>query len=214
MKMYAYEECYLDDAMCSLGEFFDYCVNGLGYGLNEMFERFARTRIAHCFEIGAPKYITGMSGVELAWMVLEEISGQQNYPDRIMPLERSREYWTGWVLAYYQWYRNLRFSDMIENGLSAEEVCKRYILHEAPLEKFVEIADQIIAENRLHRESTLKRLRAYYNMTQKQLSEKSGVSLRMIQLYEQGQNDISKAQAGVVLSLAQALGCEVRDLLA
>lgn len=35
----------------------------------------------------------------------------------------------------------------------------------------------------------------------------------MVQLYEQGQNDLSKAQANVVLNLAQALHCDVRELL-
>ena len=35
----------------------------------------------------------------------------------------------------------------------------------------------------------------------------------MIQLYEQRQNDISKAQVNVVISLAKALGCRVEDLL-
>ena len=35
----------------------------------------------------------------------------------------------------------------------------------------------------------------------------------MIQLYEQRQNDISKAQVNVVISLANVLGCRVEDLL-
>lgn len=59
----------------------------------------------------------------------------------------------------------------------------------------------------------LRRLRLYHNLTQKQLSERSGVSLRMIQLYEQGQNDITKAQAQVVCNLAKALDCSVEKLL-
>lgn len=41
----------------------------------------------------------------------------------------------------------------------------------------------------------------------------SGISLRMIQLYEQKQNDLSKAQVTVVIRLAKALGCEVEDLI-
>ena len=50
-------------------------------------------------------------------------------------------------------------------------------------------------------------------LPQQQLSDASGVTLRMIQLYEQRQNDISKAQVNVVISLANALGCRVEDLL-
>ena len=41
----------------------------------------------------------------------------------------------------------------------------------------------------------------------------SGVALRMVHLYEQKQNDLSKAQVNVVISLAKALGCEVEDLI-
>lgn len=50
-------------------------------------------------------------------------------------------------------------------------------------------------------------------LTQKMLSEKSGVNIRMIQHYEQGVKDINKAQAITVYRLAQALGCTVEDLL-
>jgi len=35
----------------------------------------------------------------------------------------------------------------------------------------------------------------------------------MIQLYEQRQNDINKAQAGTLLNLTKALGCEMQDLM-
>jgi len=50
-------------------------------------------------------------------------------------------------------------------------------------------------------------------MTQQELSYAAGVSLRMIQLYEQRQNDLSKASVSVVLALAHVLGCEPEDLL-
>ncbi|MCC2168494.1 MAG: helix-turn-helix domain-containing protein [Gallintestinimicrobium sp.] len=56
-------------------------------------------------------------------------------------------------------------------------------------------------------------IRKARGFTQQQLSDASGVTLRMIQLYEQRQNDISKAQVNVVISLANALGCRVEDLL-
>lgn len=49
--------------------------------------------------------------------------------------------------------------------------------------------------------------------TQKKLAEKSGVSIRMIQHYEQGVKDINKAQAITVYKLAEALGCYTEDLL-
>lgn len=61
--------------------------------------------------------------------------------------------------------------------------------------------------------SNLKDWRQYRKMTQKQLAEASGVNIRMIQYYEQGVNDINKAEALSVFRLAQALCCRVEDIL-
>ena len=65
----------------------------------------------------------------------------------------------------------------------------------------------------LLRKTKLYEIRKARGFTQQQLSDASGVTLRMIQLYEQKQNDISKAQVTVVINLAKALGCEVEDLI-
>ena len=88
-----------------------------------------------------------------------------------------------------------------------------YILHEADESKFVEEAEKIINRNKANEKAKLHKIRKARGFTQKELSDASGVSLRMIQLYEQKQNDISKAQVNVVVSLAKALGCEVEDLI-
>ena len=50
------------------------------------------------------------------------------------------------------------------------------------------------------------------NMTQKELAEKSGTSLRMVQLYEQRKQDIRKAEAQTLVNLSRVLGCGVEDL--
>lgn len=62
-------------------------------------------------------------------------------------------------------------------------------------------------------ESRLKRLRRYDGLSQKALAEKADVPLRQIQLFEQGQRDISKAQAITVLKISKALGCNVEELI-
>ncbi len=41
----------------------------------------------------------------------------------------------------------------------------------------------------------------------------SGVSLRMIQQYEQGAKDINKATGTNLLALARTLGCRMEDLM-
>ena len=88
-----------------------------------------------------------------------------------------------------------------------------YILHEADVSKFVETANEVIERNKKSRKSKLSEVRKARGFTQQQLSDASGVSLRMVQLYEQRQNDINKAQVNIVLNLAKALGCEIEDII-
>lgn len=54
-----------------------------------------------------------MSGVELAYKVLE-LSGISQ--ERIKPnytTDRSEEFWTGWALAYYQWDTAMSFAEIV-----------------------------------------------------------------------------------------------------
>lgn len=61
--------------------------------------------------------------------------------------------------------------------------------------------------------SSLKFMRESKGMTQAELAKKAGVNLRMVQNYEQGFKDINKATVLTVLRLAEALGCDVYDIL-
>lgn len=61
--------------------------------------------------------------------------------------------------------------------------------------------------------SRLGFLRGVKGITQKELSERSGVNLRMIQNYEQETKDISKASVTTVHALAVALGTTIEDLM-
>lgn len=62
-------------------------------------------------------------------------------------------------------------------------------------------------------ETNLKRIRTAYGYSQRGLAEMSGVSLRSIQMYEQRNKDINKAQSESLHRLAKALGCTMEDLL-
>lgn len=61
--------------------------------------------------------------------------------------------------------------------------------------------------------NNLKRIREDSGISQSKLSEDSGVSLRMIQYYEQGVKDINKAQGITLYKIAQKLNCTIEDLL-
>ena len=209
----AYSELYLDDAMQNLGDMVEYAVCDCGYDPDEFFGWFISSGIASKFEKGNPKYISGMSGFELAEAVLKATNVALPGIAPSHPDFKGREYWAGWIFAYYQWQSGRRFEDIIADGLTLSTVFGMYIHHEADNSKFVESADAIIRRNKEARKSKLHTIRKARDFTQQQLSDASGVSLRMVQLYEQKQNDLSKAQVNVVISLAKALGCEVEDLI-
>lgn len=59
----------------------------------------------------------------------------------------------------------------------------------------------------------LKEKRMQRKLSQSQLAKASGVSLRMLQKYEQGDRDIKKAQAETVYKLAKALNCKMKELI-
>ena len=61
--------------------------------------------------------------------------------------------------------------------------------------------------------TNLQRIRKERGLTQKQLAEKSGVSLKMIQKYEADIKDINHARAFTVFRLSKALGCSMHALL-
>ncbi len=211
--MHAYNEIYLEDAMLNLADMIDYAVCDLGFNPDEFFGWFITSGIASRFEKGNPKYVGGMSGYELADAVLRATNISYEKKEPSYSDFKGKEYWAGWILAYYQWETNQRFKDIVRNGLTLSTVMSMYILHEADKSKFVECANEIIERNKKNRNSRLQEIRKARGFTQQQLSDASGVSLRMIQLYEQKQNDISKAQVNVVISLAKALGCDVEDLI-
>lgn len=59
----------------------------------------------------------------------------------------------------------------------------------------------------------LKEKRMQRKLSQSQLAKASGVSLRMLQKYEQGDRDLNKAQAETVYKLAKALNCQMEELI-
>ena len=72
----AYEEMYLNDAMCAIGEMLDYAVHDCGCDGDLFFTQFLSSGVAEQFERGNPKFVGGMSGVELALEVFRRTTGQ------------------------------------------------------------------------------------------------------------------------------------------
>lgn len=211
MMMHAYDEKYLNDAMKNLGEAFDYASNILNISMDDFLDMFIISGIAEQFASGVPKFVSGLSGTELVWEVLYRTSENNDFSEPQTEYNYSAEYWCGWILAFYQWHTGKNFKE-IKKYLPMSEIYKLYpTLHEASEEKFIDIANSLFERKKLP--TKLQIVRKAVNLTQDELSEKSGVTTRMIQQYEQRARDINKSNASNLFALAQALGCKAEDLM-
>ncbi len=209
--MNAYNHMYLSDAQSNMGAMLDHAVYDLKWDLDEFYRAFINSGIARRFGDGDPRYIAGMSGIELAQEIVRIIRGEMVDVIPSCPFDRSPEYWAGWAVAYYQWNSGSTF-ERVEAVVPITEIADMYQpFHEADISKFVDELDRRISDRT--RKTALARLRAYAGLTQKALAERAGVSVRMIQQYEQGQKSLAHARADVAVRLSRALFCNVEDIL-
>ena len=207
----AYQEIYLSKAQSVIGDAFDYAVNTCAILGTDFVKLFIASSVSKRLENGEPAYLAGKSGIEIVREIIAETKGKELQIEPQEHFGRSKEYWIGWAVAYYQWYSGRKYSDIFK-VLSFEDLQKMYYtLHEADITKFVDIVDSKIKE--YFSETNLKRIRTAYGFTQAELAERSGVSLRSIQMYEQRNKNINKASADSMYRLAKALGCTMEDLI-
>jgi len=207
----AYKETYLYNAANKFGNMMDYAVNDCSLSGDRYLHMFISSGLAQQFERGNPKVIAGMSGIDLAVETIRITTGKFT---EVKPAEldyRTAEYWGGWALARYQWYTVKSFSYILRI-IPFYAILDMYpALHEADITKFYMVADGIIARDQP--QTNLKRIREITGLSQSKLAEEADVSLRSIQMYEQRNKDINKAQAISVIKIARVLGCEAEDLM-
>ncbi len=207
----AYDETYLPQARETMGAMFDYAVWDCKIDIDFFFNLFIVSGLADRFGNGDPTVVAGKSGPELAWDVFSATgcSGERSRPRYNM--NRSKEYWVGWIIAHFQWTSSIPFRE-IAAFLPPSRVRSLYSpFHERDPRAFVERAREIYADSR--KDSNLKQRREARRLSQSQLAEASGVPLRTLQQYEQRQKDIRKANVGYALALARTLGCRIEDII-
>lgn len=209
--IHAYDEQYLNDAMNNLGEAMDYAVHGCHLTMDMFFDFFVASGLAEQFGAGVPNIVSGTSGTELVYKVIESAGIDTTTPDVLPEYDCSMEYWCGWILAYYQWHTGRTFKN-IRSYITMQKVAELYpTLHEAAEEKFVDTVNHIIRKS--NAPTRLQSQRKISGYSQRELAEKSGVSLRSIQQYEQRVKDINKASISTLLALAKTLGCQAEDIV-
>ncbi|MCM1235705.1 MAG: helix-turn-helix domain-containing protein [Ruminococcus flavefaciens] len=211
MMICAYDEVYLEKARVLLGRMLDFTVYDLKYDITVFFNMFISSGVAKRFENGESAILTGRSGVELAYDIIDLVNG---YTDKVSPkysANRSAEYWTGWALAYYQWQTALSFSE-IEKHIPIKSIVAMYPkYHEMDIRQFVDEMNRLYKTNK--KNTNLKERRLQAGISQSQLAKLSSVPLRTIQQYEQRQKNINSAKFETVVSLAKVLSCQATDLM-
>ncbi len=209
--IHAYDKLYLEVARTSLGRMLDFAVYELKYDLTEFFDLFIASGVAKRFGQGDCNILAGMSGIELAYLVLENTVAAYERVSPRCSAERSPEYWAGWALAYYQWYIGISFADIISLVPVADIRDLYWPYHEMDIRQFADRMNELCLQQK--RETNLKRLRLSSGLTQKELAAKSGISVRTIQQFEQRQKNINNAQVNKLLPLSRVLYCEIEELL-
>lgn len=176
---HAYSEMYLEDAMRTLGEAVDFALCDQGLSPVELTTILLNSLEMRQFERGVARVVCGMSGDELAREIIASAGLKPAECREIYPLDRSSQYWAGWVLAYTQWASSLNFNELFEVAPLDWIIGSYSPLHEASEDKFAQIV--IDKWNKAQADKKgLKAARKAAGLTQKQLAAQSGVKLRAI----------------------------------
>lgn len=211
MEMRAYPSDYLNTAQRIFGDMLDFAVNTCEMDIDKYFELFTISCVSMQFQNGNPSYIAGKTGCELVRKVIEDTGLPPLQYEDEMYLDKSPQYWAGWALAYYQWYTCRTFIK-IHKAVSLKKIVSMYdIYHEMDITHFIDTMNQLW--DAYYEDTNLKRLRKIAGLSQRELSNLSGVPLRQIQLFEQRQRDINHTKAIDVIKLGRILGCQPEDLL-
>ena len=163
------------------------------------------------FAAGNPSIVAGINGCELARIVLDETGIHYDDVPDAMYLDKSPEYWAGWALAYYQWFSDRSFMEILRIKPLSSIIRMYPVYHEMDLSQFTDQLDAVIKKARP--QTRLRQKRENCTMSQAQLAALSDVPLRQIQLFEQRKRDINKTSAITLLALSKALGCRMEELV-
>ena len=211
MATRAYDEEYVTCAQRILGDAVDHAVMTLNIDPDVFARLFAVSDASRQFGSGNPGYVAGMNGCELVRKVLMETGMRHEDGEDILYYDKGPEYWAGWALAFYQWYSDRSFTEIL-SAVPLSRILQMYeVYHQMDILHFAEQMQEFMTEAQpLVR---LKQKRENAGLSQSELAAASGVPLRQIQLFEQRQRDINKTSAETLLHLSKVLHCRMEELL-
>lgn len=76
-----------------------------------------------------------------------------------------------------------------------------------------EVAESVRIKRGIDKGTKLRRLRVVKGLSQTELSEKSGVPIKTIQVFEQIPNKVDRTKLNTLCDLCLALGCGIGDII-
>ena len=201
--IHAYNDDFLPTIQEKLGSMFEIAVLKKNIPIDDFADRFLNSSVCHAFETADPVLALGKSADELLAIVLGETPCATEIDSYASP-----EYWAGYTLAYMQWYFNKPYSELVAAFPCGELLAHYFPYHEMDIRQSIDLF-----LSKLHPVCPLKRFRTAKHLSQRGLSLLSDVPVRNIKAYEQGEIDISKAQAETLYALAKVLNCSIEDLI-
>ena len=208
--MKIYDEM-LDFVLEIVGECFDYSLNYLHIKPSLFIAAFISSKYVKAIENGNEKYCFGITGIELAKLIIDEsnITHSTNTKSYSNIYKRSREYWAGYISTYYVFVEEKSFSYFF-SLVPYDELLKLYVpYHETNEQRIVDY----VSRKKKNIVNPLQTYRVKAGLSQSQLADISGVSLRKIQAYEQRYKDINKCDAYSLYKLAIVLDVTMEELL-
>lgn len=235
---HAYDPALAERAARTLGRMLDFSVYSLHGDVASMMDLFTACGLARLFENGDIRTIAGISGIELAYGILDRsgLAYERTAPRHTISL--SPEFWCGYTLAMIQCKACLPFDAIMRrfdhSGFMSDYVDQRTSYLEsldlsmdadkrsAALRAFGagysgDAVSRFLAEEHAGTGNaagcSLKSMRIKNGLSQSGLAKAAGIPVRTIQQYEQGQKDLSKAGAGYLIALSRVLNCPPEILL-
>lgn len=133
-----YDISYLNNAMRLVGSIFDFAVNEEGREIDYFIDHYFLPKIAEDIQTGNPFIVAGLSYNEAYARI---VGYDTSYP---LSIEKSPEYWAGWVLTFTSWHHDRTFAELL-SVLPASSLARMYHpLHEADETKTADLFEEKI----------------------------------------------------------------------
>ncbi|MDD3360915.1 MAG: helix-turn-helix transcriptional regulator [Hespellia sp.] len=211
MEIRAYCDEYLDDAQDTLGNMMDYALNICMLDGEDFFHMFISSGIAEQFEHGNPKYLSGMTGGEIVKEIMFRTKKVELQELEEYYLDKTPEYWCGWILAYYQWKTCRSFKKILQ-VITVQDILYMYpTQHEADEEHFVSVLNRIFQKR--HTETYLKQKMENLKVSAEELSRQTEVPEELILALMQDFSEIKKVDALTLYKISRVLQCDMEDIM-